>query len=50
MSCSPEELQKKSDDFLAKWASFAGNPGFDDFVEFAVGGDACLRAGPCRRK
>lgn len=36
MSCSPEELQKKSDDFLAKWASFAGNPGFDDFVEFAV--------------
>jgi diguanylate cyclase (GGDEF)-like protein len=36
MSCSPEELQKKSDDFLAKWKSFAGNPGFDDFVEFAV--------------
>lgn len=36
MSCSPEELKKKSDDFLAKWHSFAGNPVFDGFVEFAV--------------
>ena len=36
MSCSPEELKRKSDDFLVKWKSFAGNPNFDDFVEFAV--------------
>ena len=36
MSCSPEELKRKSDDFSVKWKSFAGNPSFDDFVEFAV--------------
>ena len=36
MSCSPEELKRKSDDFSAKWDSFARVPGFDGFVEFAV--------------
>lgn len=36
MSCSPEELKKKSEDFLAKWTAFAGHPVFDGFVEFAV--------------
>ncbi|OGB31991.1 MAG: hypothetical protein A3F78_05790 [Burkholderiales bacterium RIFCSPLOWO2_12_FULL_61_40] len=36
MSCSPEELKRKSDDFRAKWDFFARAPGFDGFVEFAV--------------
>ncbi len=36
MSCSPDELKKKSEDFLAKWQTFAEHPVFDGFVEFAV--------------
>ena len=36
MSCSSDELSKKCANFLAKWRSFERNPGFDDFVEFAV--------------
>lgn len=36
MSCSPEELKKKSDDFRVKWDLFACKPDFDGFVEFAV--------------
>ena len=36
MSCSPAELQKKSDEFLSKWQSCKDHPGIDGFVEFAV--------------
>ena len=36
MSCSPEELRRKSDDFLAKWQACKTLHGFDGFVEFAV--------------
>lgn len=36
MSCSPEELRRKSDDFLAKWQACKTQSGLDGFVEFAV--------------
>jgi diguanylate cyclase (GGDEF)-like protein len=36
MSCSPAELQKKSDEFCAKWRAYMEAPGFDPFIEFAV--------------
>ena len=36
MSCSPAELQKKSDEFLSKWQACKDHPGIDGFVEFAV--------------
>lgn len=36
MACSPLELQKKCDDFAAKWRVFTQQPSFDGFVEFAV--------------
>jgi diguanylate cyclase (GGDEF)-like protein len=36
MSCSPEELKRKSDEFLAKWHSCTRLPSLDEFVEFAV--------------
>ena len=36
MSCSPEELQKKSQELLAKWQACQAQPGFDGLVEFAV--------------
>ena len=36
MSCSPVELQKKSDEFLSKWQACKDHPGIDGFVEFAV--------------
>ena len=36
MSCSPEELQKKSQELLAKWQACQDQPGFDGLVEFAV--------------
>jgi len=36
MSCSPAELNKKGEDFLAKWQAFEARPDFDGFVEFAV--------------
>ena len=36
MSCSPAELQRKSDEFLAKWHAAKTQPGFDGYVEFAV--------------
>ncbi len=36
MSCSPSELKKKSDEFLAKWQLCKDHPGVDGFVEFAV--------------
>ena len=36
MSCSPEELRRKSDDFLAKWQVCKTQTGLDGFVEFAV--------------
>ncbi len=36
MSCSPSELQKKSDEFLSKWQACKDHPGIDGFVEFAV--------------
>ena len=35
-SCSPEELQKKSQELLAKWQACQAQPGFDGLVEFAV--------------
>lgn len=36
MSCSPVELQRKSDEFLTKWESGKNQLRFDGFVEFAV--------------
>lgn len=36
MSCSATELQRKSEEFLAKWQACKAQPGFDGFVEFAV--------------
>lgn len=36
MSCSSEELRRKSDDFLAKWQACKTQTGLDGFVEFAV--------------
>lgn len=36
MSCSPAELQKKSDEFCIKWRGYVQAPGLEQFIEFAV--------------
>lgn len=36
MSCTPAELQKKSDDFCIKWQGYVDAPRFEQFIEFAV--------------
>lgn len=36
MSCSPDELKKRSDAVAARWQTFLGAPGTDPLLEFAV--------------
>ena len=36
MSCSPEELRKRSDALTSSWRAFLAAPGFDLLLEFAV--------------
>jgi diguanylate cyclase (GGDEF)-like protein len=36
MSCSPTELQKKSEEFCSRWQGYVEAPCFEQFIEFAV--------------